>query len=149
MRTLAFVVQTALWCVALQAHAGELYGGGGTTGFELGFAQPFADRFAARIEFNSLRVTRDYNTSGVDYDAKVKFNNDVNVAPLLFGSTNSDASSQKLALGYVYNLSKRSAVYATIARLTNTNGASQALGGVTTSPNHGSNGTEFGMRHAF
>ncbi|MEJ8810006.1 porin [Variovorax ureilyticus] len=58
-------------------------------------------------------------------------------------------TSSKVALGYVYNLSKRSAVYATVARISNSNGASQALSGSTTSPNHASTGTEFGMRHAF
>ena len=58
-------------------------------------------------------------------------------------------TSSKLALGYVYNLSKRTAVYATVARLTNSNGAAQALAGVVTAPNHASTGTEFGMRHAF
>ncbi|MGO4391072.1 porin [Variovorax sp. M-6] len=58
-------------------------------------------------------------------------------------------TTAKFALGYVYNLSKRSAVYATAAWLTNSNGAAQTLGGVLTSPNHGSTGTEFGLRHAF
>lgn len=58
-------------------------------------------------------------------------------------------TTSKLALGYVYNLSKRSAVYATVARISNSNGAAQALAGVLTSPNHGSTGTEFGLRHAF
>ena len=60
-----------------------------------------------------------------------------------------DPTSSKIALGYIYNLSKRSAIYATVARLTNSNGAAQALGGVMTSPNNPSTGTEFGMRHAF
>lgn len=55
----------------------------------------------------------------------------------------------KAALGYVYNFSKRSAVYATVARISNSRGASQALGGATTSPNHASTGAEFGLRHAF
>ncbi|MDM0016726.1 porin [Variovorax saccharolyticus] len=55
----------------------------------------------------------------------------------------------KFALGYVYNLSKRSAVYATAAWLSNSNGSAQTLGGVLTSPDHGSRGTEFGLRHAF
>jgi predicted porin len=58
-------------------------------------------------------------------------------------------TTAKLALGYVYNLSKRTALYATVARLTNGNGAAQTLAGVITSPNHGSNGTEFGVRHGF
>lgn len=55
----------------------------------------------------------------------------------------------KFALGYVYNLWKRSAIYATAAWLTNSDGAAQAHGGVLTSPDHGSRGTEFGLRHAF
>ena len=58
-------------------------------------------------------------------------------------------TSSKLALGYVYNFSRRTAVYATVARLTNSNGASQALGGVSTSPNHASTGGESGMRVVF
>ncbi|RZL87472.1 MAG: porin [Variovorax sp.] len=58
-------------------------------------------------------------------------------------------TSAKWALGYVYNLSKRSAVYATVARVINSNGAAQALAGVLTSPNHAATGTEFGLRHAF
>lgn len=58
-------------------------------------------------------------------------------------------TSSKLALGYVYNFSKRTAVYATVARITNSNGAAQALAGSSTSPDHASSGTEFGLRHAF
>jgi len=60
-----------------------------------------------------------------------------------------EPTTDKLALGYVYNLSKRSAVYATVAHISNSKGASQALTGATTSPDHGSTGTEFGLRHAF
>ncbi|MGR4868145.1 porin [Variovorax sp. LARHSF232] len=58
-------------------------------------------------------------------------------------------TTSKLALGYVHNLSKRSAVYATVARIANSNGAAQALTGAITSPGGSSTGTEFGMRHAF
>lgn len=58
-------------------------------------------------------------------------------------------TTSKVALGYVHNLSKRTAVYATVARISNSNGASQALTGATTSPNSSSTGTEFGVRHAF
>ncbi|WP_213958143.1 porin [Variovorax sp. dw_954] len=60
-----------------------------------------------------------------------------------------DPTSSKLALGYAYNFSKRTAVYATVARLTNSDGASQALAGASTSPNHASTGGEAGMRVAF
>ncbi len=58
-------------------------------------------------------------------------------------------TSSKLALGYVHNLSKRTALYATIARIGNSNGAAAALSGAITAPNRASSGTEFGMRHMF
>ncbi|MFH0131065.1 porin [Variovorax sp. EL159] len=58
-------------------------------------------------------------------------------------------TSSKLAIGYVHNLSKRTALYATIARISNRNGATQALSGATTLPNRASSGAEFGMRHMF
>ena len=60
-----------------------------------------------------------------------------------------EPTSSKLALGYVHNLSKRTALYGTLAYLRNRNGAAQALAGSITAPNHASRGTEFGMRHAF
>ncbi|WP_431111974.1 porin [Variovorax paradoxus] len=58
-------------------------------------------------------------------------------------------TSAKLAIGYVHNLSRRTALYATIARISNHNGATQALAGAITAPNRASSGTEFGMRHIF
>jgi hypothetical protein len=58
-------------------------------------------------------------------------------------------TSSKVALGYVHNLSRRSAMYVTVARISNSNGAAQSLAGVVTSPNSASTGTEFGFRTAF
>ncbi|QNK68057.1 porin [Variovorax sp. PAMC26660] len=58
-------------------------------------------------------------------------------------------TSSKLAIGYVHNLSKRTALYATIARISSRNGATQALSGAITQPNRASSGTEVGMRHMF
>ena len=60
-----------------------------------------------------------------------------------------DPRTNKLALGYVHNLSKRTALYATYAHLTNKNGAAQALGGAVTGANSNSNGYDFGLRHSF
>ena len=57
--------------------------------------------------------------------------------------------SDKLALGYVHNLSKRTALYTTFARVKNRGGAAQALGGATTSANSNSSGFDFGVRHSF
>lgn len=57
--------------------------------------------------------------------------------------------TNKWALGYVHNLSKRTALYATYARVKNSGGAAQALGGATVTPNETSSGYDFGIRHSF
>jgi predicted porin len=58
-------------------------------------------------------------------------------------------TTKKMAVGYVYDLSKRTAVYATYARVNNSGGASAALGGTTGAANASSNGTDIGVRHSF
>lgn len=60
-----------------------------------------------------------------------------------------DPKSRKISLGYVHNLSKRTALYATYARVRNSGGATAALNGSTTAANASSSGYEFGMRHSF
>lgn len=60
-----------------------------------------------------------------------------------------DPRSNKWALGYVHNLSKRTALYATYAHVNNKDGAAQALNGASTSPNGSSSGYDFGIRHSF
>ena len=75
---------------------------------------------------------------------------------------NNDAKADKIALGYVHNLSKRTALYATVAYLNNKDGADLTLGGPayfgTTAGTGGivqgsipksSTGYDFGIRHAF
>ncbi|MEJ8852686.1 porin [Variovorax rhizosphaerae] len=57
--------------------------------------------------------------------------------------------SRKFAIGYVYNFSKRTAVYATYAHLDNSGGASGALAGSLTAPDRSSNGYDLGLRHSF
>ena len=57
--------------------------------------------------------------------------------------------TDKLAVGYVHNLSKRTAAYTTFARVKNSGGAKQALNGATTSANSTSTGFDFGIRHSF
>ena len=57
--------------------------------------------------------------------------------------------STKLAAGYIYNLSKRTSVYATYARVNNRNGAAIAVNGATTAPNASSSGVDLGISHAF
>jgi predicted porin len=60
-----------------------------------------------------------------------------------------DPRSRKLALGYVHNLTKRTAVYTTVARVRNNGGAAVALNGATTAANSSSNGFDLGVRHSF
>jgi predicted porin len=58
-------------------------------------------------------------------------------------------TTSKLALGYVHNMSKRTLIYATVARVTNNSGASQALNGAATAAGGSSTGYDFGLRHSF
>ncbi|MDH6592965.1 putative porin [Variovorax sp. TBS-050B] len=65
-----------------------------------------------------------------------------------------DPKANKLALGYVHNLSKRTALYATVARVSNKNGAALTVGGPSFIGNKvftpkNSTGYDFGIRHAF
>ena len=67
-----------------------------------------------------------------------------------------DPKANKLAIGYVHNLSKRTALYATVARVSNKNGAALTVGGPAFYNNtvgaftpKNSTGYDFGIRHAF
>ena len=84
--------------------------------------------------------------------SRVKY--DFNEVQLPFEPSVADPKASKLALGYVHNLSKRTALYATIARVSNKNGAAFTVGGpafVTTGgfTPRSSTGYDFGIRHAF
>ncbi|HSW18235.1 MAG TPA: porin [Ramlibacter sp.] len=58
-------------------------------------------------------------------------------------------ASAKFALGYVHNLSKRTALYATVARVGNSGPVAQALNGSVTAAGQSSSGYDLGMRHNF
>lgn len=60
-----------------------------------------------------------------------------------------DPKGKKLALGAVYNLSKRTAVYSTVAMIRNSGGSNYALVGSTTAANRSSSGVDLGLRHNF
>jgi len=67
-----------------------------------------------------------------------------------------DPKASKFALGYVHNLSKRTALYATVAHISNKNGAnftpypgSNAVTGITGIAGRSANGYDFGIRHSF
>jgi predicted porin len=60
-----------------------------------------------------------------------------------------DPTAKKWALGYVYNLSKRTALYATYAHVSNEGTSAQALNGATTTAGGTSTGYDLGFRHSF
>lgn len=75
---------------------------------------------------------------------------EVKVALSRYGTdANLHPETNKLSLGYVHNLSKRTALYATYARVKNEGGARVALNGSVTAPDHGSSGMDLGIRHSF
>ena len=59
------------------------------------------------------------------------------------------AKTDKFALGYVHDLSKRTALYGTFASVSNSGLAAQALNGATTKAGGSSTGFDLGIRHAF
>ncbi|MDQ0069832.1 putative porin [Variovorax boronicumulans] len=82
----------------------------------------------------------------------VKYDN--NQPEVLFEPRLADPKANKLAIGYVHNLSKRTALYATVARISNKNGAALTVGGPAFVTSGGftpknSTGYDFGIRHAF
>lgn len=60
-----------------------------------------------------------------------------------------DPSAGKFMVGYVYNLSKRTALYTTAAFAKSKNGANFALNGSTAAVNGNSTGLDFGLKHSF
>lgn len=60
-----------------------------------------------------------------------------------------DPRTRKLALGYVHALSKRTALYATAAHVSNAGTANQALNGATTGVGDSSKGFDVGVTHSF
>lgn len=58
-------------------------------------------------------------------------------------------TTRRYGIGAVHHLSKRTAVYTSLARASNSDGASTALNGATTAANKSSTGMDLGLRHSF
>jgi len=59
------------------------------------------------------------------------------------------AATNRIAVGYVYLLSKRTSVFGTYARNTNSGGANRGLNGAVTGANQSSTGYDLGVNHTF
>jgi len=57
--------------------------------------------------------------------------------------------AELMAVGFVQPMSKRTDLYATYARVSNSGGSAVALNGATTAANASSTGYEFGVKHSF
>jgi predicted porin len=74
-----------------------------------------------------------------------------------FGGVNLNGNGgDQFAIGYVYNLSKRTALYGTYSQISNDGASTFAVGGLTNVAGNGftgggqkSTGYEFGLRHSF
>ena len=75
VKLLSLSLSSLVALAALPAGAVELYGGVGTTGLEVGVSQPLSSVFSARLDYNWMHVSRNFSTSDIDYDAKIKASN--------------------------------------------------------------------------
>lgn len=60
-----------------------------------------------------------------------------------------DPETRKIAIGYVHNLSKRTALYATYAHVDNRGSATTSLNGSTTAAGANADGIDVGLKHSF
>jgi len=65
------------------------------------------------------------------------------------GATKFVGSANQIGGQYLYNLSKRTAIYATVARVSNSGGATFGLGNLAVAANQSEVGYNVGLRHAF
>jgi predicted porin len=110
-------------------------------------------------DFGVVKVLATYNSdrngtiSAKGYDVGAVVPVGVGNLKAAFSRQRTDAvgnpTAKKFALGYDYSLSKRTILYATLARVTNSGGSAQALNGAVTAPNGSSNGFDTGIRHSF
>lgn len=116
----------------------------GFNGVLIGATIPIAGYDLIRVAYSAVR----YNNTST---------NVLGTTANIFGF-NSQPEADKFAIGYVYNFSKRTAVYATVAYLNNKNGAALTVGGPSyfTQPigvfapvPDKSYGYDLGLRHSF
>jgi predicted porin len=95
------------------------------------------------IDSKGTQMSLAYSLGVTTLKASLAQSDRMNAAGLSVGTT------RRFGIGAVHDLSKRTAVYATVARVTNSNGAATALNGSKTAANSGSTGLDVGIRHSF
>lgn len=118
----------------VMANFGQEKGSNATTGAQVAKQTNYEIGVVAPVGPGRLRAA--YNNSKIDFAAN---------------ASNADPKVSKFALGYIYDLSKRTAVYATVASQKNKNGGTSVLSGPTTTgvANGRSTGYNLGISHTF
>ena len=131
------------------------------TKFNTGDIQSF--NIGGSFDFGVARVSAEYSKDEVDRGSEGKGYlvgvnmpvgaGEIRAAYSTYKTTlvvgTEEPETNKFALGYVHNLSKRTALYATVAYLDNKGGAAMALNGAVTAVNDKSTGYDLGIRHTF
>lgn len=175
-KNLGGVYGQAMVAAAEGAVAGKYYGArvgyaGGPVDVALAYGE--TTNAANGDKFKSLNLGASYNfgvakLSGIVNQSKQDVRKQTSymvggVVPLGAGeihaayvradTANSDNDANQWSLGYVHNLSKRTALYTAASRITNKGAAKFAIGGVTNGPpavvGQASTGVEAGIRHIF
>lgn len=121
--------------------------------YDLGAVKLNALLQQAKFKVDGVSGTDKYNSYALGLTAPVGAGQ-VRAQYVMYDQKAIDAKAHQLALGYVHNLSKRTAVYGTLAFMKNKDGSNLALGGAGLSyggPGAGKSqtGVQMGLRHAF
>lgn len=95
------------------------------------------------IDTQGSQVSMAYVVGQAELKASLAQSERKNNAGVVTGTT------RRYGVGGVYNLSRRTAFYTSVARLANSDGAATAVNGATTAANQGATGVDIGIRHAF
>lgn len=113
----------------------------------------YYDTGAWKIAFNLNRdeqgtlMQRGFNVGGLVRIGNSEYK--ATYSGLTTRTVDGNPEGRKVAVGYVYNVSKRTAIYSTLARVFNKNDSALAIGSATTGPNQPSSAFDLGIRHFF
>lgn len=132
-------------------------GAGGRTHYAAGDTRQ--NNVGASYDFGPVVVMgmhewdRNAAVSGKGWLAGARVPAGVGFARVAYSRYSTDAAgspaARKWALGYVYPMSKRTALYTAVAHVSNDGSSAQALNGAVTAPGQSSSGFDFGVRHVF
>lgn len=139
-------VATATTQYATTATAGDIRVANVAGRYDFGVARLMLGYYKDRVERTAPLTARGYAVAAVVPVG-------VGEWKMAYSRYGTDAAgspeTDKWAFGYVHNLSKRTALYATVARVGNSGGARVALNGAVTQANDASHGYDLAIRHSF